>query len=93
MEERVSNPYFQYFCGEMLFQWKFPCDPSDLVHFRHRIGEKGVEKILGMSVLLHGKKVISEAVSIDTTVQPKTIRYPTDTLIGGQNHQKMSKDC
>jgi len=46
MLEWVSNPYFQYFCGETVFQWKFPCDPSDLVHFRHRIGASGVEKIL-----------------------------------------------
>ena len=41
MLEWVSNPYFQYFCGETVFQWKFPCDRSDLVHFRHRIGASG----------------------------------------------------
>jgi len=29
MAQWVSNPYFQYFCGEVVFQWKFPCDPSD----------------------------------------------------------------
>ena len=29
MAEWISNPYFQYFCGEVVFQWKFPCDPSD----------------------------------------------------------------
>lgn len=38
MEQWVQNPYFQYFCGESEFQWKFPCDPSGLVHFRKRIG-------------------------------------------------------
>jgi transposase, IS5 family len=95
VEEWVSNPYFQYFCGEMLFQWKFPCDPSDLVHFRHRIGESGVEKILGMSILLHGKKVLSEAASIDTTAQPKNITYPTDTKMAVKiikKSRKMAKD-
>ncbi|MGD9994841.1 MAG: transposase, partial [Salinivirgaceae bacterium] len=30
----IMNPYMQYFCGEAHFQHKFPCDPSDLVHFR-----------------------------------------------------------
>ncbi len=41
----VQNPYWQFFCGETFFQWKLPCDPSDLVYFRKRIGETGVEKI------------------------------------------------
>ncbi|BBE20565.1 transposase and inactivated derivatives, IS5 family [Aquipluma nitroreducens] len=34
----VENPYYQYFSGETHFQWTMPCDPSDLVHFRNRIG-------------------------------------------------------
>jgi len=46
MEQWVQNPYFQYFCGETEFQWKPPCAPSDMVHFRNRIGEQGAEKIL-----------------------------------------------
>jgi len=45
MEQWIQNPYFQYFCGESEFQWKFPCDPSDLVHFRKRIGTEGTELI------------------------------------------------
>lgn len=49
VENWVSNPYFQFFCGEAVFQWQTPCDPSDLVHFRHRIGEDGVGKILERS--------------------------------------------
>jgi transposase, IS5 family len=89
MEEWVSNPYFQYFCGETVFQWKFPCDPSDLVHFRHRIGEAGVEKILAASILIHGEEVLEEAVSIDTTVQEKNITFPTDTKLA----VKIIKKC
>lgn len=81
MAEWVSNPYYQYFCGAVVFQWKFPCDPSDLVHFRHRIGVEGVEKILAVSILMHGKEILNEDVSIDTTVQPKNITYPTDTKL------------
>lgn len=41
----ISNPYMQYFCGMSVFQHKFPFDPSDFVHFRKRLGEKGIEKI------------------------------------------------
>src|ERR1035438_4856347 len=45
----VQNPYWQFFCGESQFQWALPCDPSDLVHFRNRIGEQGVALIFGSS--------------------------------------------
>jgi IS5 family transposase len=50
MPDWVRDPYFQYFCGESEFQWTFPCDPSDLVHFRKRVGKEGVEKILALSM-------------------------------------------
>ena len=33
-----ENPFFQAFCGMDHFQWKAPCNPTDLVHFRNRIG-------------------------------------------------------
>jgi len=52
------NPYMQYFCGMAHFEHKFPCDPSDFVHFRKRIGEKGIEKILFYSVTLFGKQAM-----------------------------------
>lgn len=40
----VQKPYYQSFCGETEFQWKFLYDPSDLVYFRMRIGEKVLKK-------------------------------------------------
>ena len=72
VEVWVRNPYYQAFCGMEYFQWKLPCDPSDLVHFRKRIGEAGVEKIFQVSVALHGKASLEREVVIDTTVQEKT---------------------
>ena len=39
-KEWIMNPYMQYFCGETIFQHRFPCDPSDFVHFRKRIVEQ-----------------------------------------------------
>ena len=74
----IENPYFQYFSGETHFQWSMPCDPSDLVHFRHRVGKEGIEKICRLSVGLQGKDSQQKCVSIDTTVQEKNITFPTD---------------
>jgi IS5 family transposase len=77
----VQNPYWQYFCGMNEFQWQVPCDPSDLVYFRQRIGEAGVQRILQASAQLHGKAAQEQEVVVDTTVQEKNITHPTDTKL------------
>lgn len=77
----VMNPYMQYFCGGTHFEHKFPFDPSDFVHFRKRIGEKGVEKIFRYSVLIHGKKAQEKQVLSDTTVQENNTTFPTDAKL------------
>jgi len=81
VEVWVQNPYYQAFCGMEYFQWTMPCDPSDLVHFRKRIGEAGVEKIFQASVELHEEESLEPKVVIDTTVQEKNITFPTDTKL------------
>jgi transposase, IS5 family len=77
----VQNPYWQFFCGFLEFQWELPCDPSDLVYFRERIGEQGVAVIFAASAQLHGKKAAEAEVIIDSTVQEKAVTYPTDTKL------------
>ncbi len=77
----VMNPYMQYFCGYGQFQHKFPCDPSDFVHFRKRIGKEGIEKIFTHTIELHGKKVKNKQLMSDTTVQENNITYPTDSKL------------
>lgn len=78
----VQNPYWQYFCGEQYFRDSPPCDPSDLVHFRKRIGKTGSEYLLKLSVQLHCKDAYAEPqVLIDTTVQEKDITFPTDAKL------------
>jgi len=72
------NPYYQYFCGMTQYQPALPCDASDLVYFRKRIGTEGAEQIFAMSVALHGKDAEEKQVIIDTTVQEKNVTYPTD---------------
>ena len=63
------NPYIQHFCGRVFFEHELPCDPSNFVHFRKRIGEKGIEKIFSYSVQMHDAKTnTSNFVLSDTTV-------------------------
>jgi IS5 family transposase len=80
-KEWIMNPYMQYFCGEQRFVHQFPCDPSDFVHFRKRIGEEGIKKIFSYSVECHGEEVKSEIVVSDTTVQENNVTYPTDAKL------------
>ena len=72
------NPYYQYFCGMSEYVPALPCDSTELVKFRKRIGKEGVEKIFAMSIALHGNTVQEKHVIVDTTVQEKNITYPTD---------------
>ncbi len=78
----VQNPYYQYFCGESEFQWKIPCDPSDLVHFRKRLAKQGVEKIFSYTVKIQGKKTLNKKdLLVDTTAHEKNITFPTDVKL------------
>lgn len=80
-EAWVMNPYLQYFTGAAFFEHKFPCDSSDFVHFRKRIGESGFRKIFEYSVKLFGKKAEEPLVVSDTTVQGNNTTFPTDARL------------
>lgn len=88
----LENPYWQHFCGEIYFQYNLPFDPSDFVHFRHRIGKEGMEKIFKQSIDLFGSDMIRKEVKevrVDTTVQEKNITYPTDRKL----YEKAIEHC
>lgn len=72
------NPYYQYFCGMHNYQAAFPCDATELVKFRNRIGQEGVDVIFGASVTLHSEDCEEERVIIDTTAHEKNVTYSTD---------------
>ena len=78
------SPYAQFFCGEREMQWGLPCEASELVHFRNRIGPEGAEKIFASTIELHGEKVKEREVVVDTTTQEKNITYPTDTKLAAK---------
>jgi len=82
-EYRIRDGCFQYFCGSVFFEHKFPFDPSDFVHFRNRIGEEGMGKIFAYGVKIHGKEAEKESKSVlsDTTVQQNNTTFPTDAKL------------
>ena len=46
MQLWVTNPYWQYLCGETHFQHRPPADPTALIRWRKRLGEEGMEWLL-----------------------------------------------
>ena len=89
VEHWAENIYFQYFSGEQFFQPNIPCVPTELIAFRQRIGEPGVELILQESIRINEPPEDSNLVSVDTTVQEKNITYPTDDKL----YKKIIKKC
>jgi IS5 family transposase len=89
VEQWFENIYYQYFSGEQSYACGVPCEASDLVHFRNRIGEEGIELILKESIRVNGKDGQEPEATTDTTVQEKNITYPTDNKL----HRKIIKKC
>ncbi len=84
-ERWVYDPYFQYFTGEEFFQHAFPHERSDLSHWRKRLGDK-LELLLAESLrVAHEAGALRtndlKRVTVDTTVQPKAITFPTDAKL------------
>jgi IS5 family transposase len=82
----IENGYWQYFCGFEYFQHEFPLDPTSLVKWRKRIGPKGMEKLLKVTIetAKHKQYVTEkhlERVNVDTTVQEKAVAFPTDARL------------
>ena len=91
VEPWTLNPCFQFFCGEREFQWGASGAASELVHFRDRIGPDGAEKLLAVSLALHGERAKEKAVGLDTTSQEKAITFPTDAKLHGKVIQAARK--
>jgi IS5 family transposase len=84
-ERWVYDPYFQHFTGEEFFQHDFPHERSDLSHWRKRLGDK-LELLLAESLrIAHESGALRtkdlKRVTVDTTVQPKAITFPTDAKL------------
>ena len=84
VEQWSENAYYQYFCGMEVFTPTYPCNSSELVHFRKRIGEDGIELIFQESIRVNQEEDNAyhhDTAFIDSTVQEKNITYPTDAKL------------
>ncbi len=81
----VCDPYFQYFTGEEFFQHQLPHERSGMSHWRKRIGDR-LDILLQESLRIACdagalKKSDLARVTVDTTVQPKNVTFPTDAKL------------
>ena len=85
-ERWVENPYYQFLCGEEIFQHKLVLDRSSLTRWRQRMGEEKIKALLQESLSIAVKteaikpSELSEVI-IDTTVEPKNVMFPTDARL------------
>ena len=96
-ERWVHDPYFQYFTGESFFQHELPRERSGMSHWRKRIGDK-------LEILLQESLRIAEEsgalskrdlarITVDTTVQPKNVAFPTDAKLLETAIQQLAKQA
>ena len=92
----VENPYWQYFSGMKYFEHKSPIHPSSMTRWRKRIGEAGAEELLKQTIkagldVKAVKPTQLARVNVDTTVQEKDIRFPTDARLYDRARERLAK--
>ena len=92
----VENPYWQHFSGMRYFQHSMPIDPSSMTRWRKRLGEAGAEQMLRITIETGIRmRVIRPAelkrINVDTTVQTKAIRFPTDARLYQRMRERLVK--
>src|SRR5262245_23943472 len=90
----VENPYYQYFCGEVVFRHALAFDRSSLTRWRQRLGEEQLAALLQESLsVAHRTGAVAtkdlERVVVDTTVQEKAIAHPTDARLTHRAIEKL----
>lgn len=96
VQQWVENPYWQHFSGEQFFQHEMPIDPSSMTRWRQRLGEAGAEALLKETIQTGLRmKVITptqlQRVNVDTTVQTKAVRFPTDARLYNRARERLVK--
>ena len=94
VEGWVENPYWQSFSGMKFFEHEAPIDPSSMTRWRKRIGEAGAEELLKETIQAGLKtKAVKphqlKRVNVDTTVQEKEVRFPTDARLYDRARQRL----
>jgi len=92
----VENPYWQHFSGERYFRHRLPADASSMTRWRQRLGEAGAEQML-RETLATGIKTGAigaaqlKRINVDTTVETKAVRYPTDARLYHRCRERLVK--
>jgi IS5 family transposase len=92
----VENPYRQFFSGTQFFSHQAPIDSSSMSRWRTRLGQSGAELLLKETIQA-GLKIQAikpsglSRVNVDTTVQTKAIRYPTDARLYDRARERLVK--
>jgi transposase, IS5 family len=94
VEGWVENPYWQYFSGMKWFEHKVPIHPSSMCRWRKRIGDAGAEALLAETIqsglkLKAVKPFQLKRINVDTTVQEKEIRFPTDARLYDRARERL----
>jgi len=98
-ERWVHDPYFQCFTGEAFFQQDLPHERSGMSHWHKRIGER-LDLLLAETLRVADdtgalpRRDLAR-VTVDTTVQPKNVTFPTDAklmLTAVEQLGKLSKE-
>jgi IS5 family transposase len=92
----IENPYWQHFSGMKWFEHRLPIDPSSMTRWRKRIGDAGAEQLLKETIeaglrLKAVKPSQLKRLNVDTTVQEKEIRFPTDARLYDRAREKLVK--
>jgi IS5 family transposase len=92
----AENPYWQHFSGMTHFQHHIPIDPSSMTRWRKRLGAAGAEQMLRATIEAGmAMRVIRPAqlkrINVDTTVQTKAIRFPTDARLYQRMRERIVK--
>jgi IS5 family transposase len=90
----VENPYWQYLSGMEFFCHEAPIDPSSMSRWRRRVGEAGAGELLKETIECGLKlKIIKPSelrrINVDTTVQEKHVRFPTDARLYERMRQRL----
>ena len=98
LAEWLENPYRQYFTGGIYFEPEYPMDQSSMSRRRKKLAKSGAEQMLEESLktgLCEGfiKKTELNRVNVDSTVQGKAVRYPTDARFYDRMRERLVKSA
>jgi len=89
----VENPYWQHLSGERYFPHRLPVDAT---RWRQRLGAARAEQMLRETIAAGIRMGAIRAadlkrINVDTTVQAKAVRYPTDVRLYHRCRERLVK--